>query len=221
MTPYKVALGSHKGGTGRTTSALALAWHLGRQGYDVTLVDTDLMRAAVRVAMLPQGYCPWPGVTVLGGVPDWDALHGDFVVVDGPALVGDTRHHILPHMDGIILTCLAEVLSIRTLPMATEALRSGSSSHSHPSLVGVLLTSFDESDPLQQWVLQEFRQLHPELLCEPPIPFQTEMAEWPMYPGTDVPHGPSRDGYASLAEVVRNLGSRSAADTFAEGAKSW
>ena len=49
--PFVLAIGSHKGGTGRTTTACALAWLWGHAGFRVTIVDADPVRAAGLIAL--------------------------------------------------------------------------------------------------------------------------------------------------------------------------
>ena len=68
--PYVLAVASHKGGTGRTTAALALAWLWGRAGRRVTLADADPARAAGLVARGPSGECDWPNVRYHDGFPE-------------------------------------------------------------------------------------------------------------------------------------------------------
>ncbi|MGF1583018.1 MAG: ParA family protein [Gemmataceae bacterium] len=220
MTPFKVAIASHKGGTGRTTTALALVWHLGQQGHRVILVDTDPTRAALRVAMVPEEGCRWEGVTTFGGIPDWDDLQGDIVIVDGPRLQESTRHRILPHVDAVILTSLAESLSLRTIPAATKALREVDQTK-RPQFLGILLTGVDEKDPLQRWLLQEFRQSHSDILLEPPISYEQEVSDWPLTSGTPLPPGRASESYARLASMLSRVSSETSTKAAIGEELSW
>ena len=67
--PFFLAIGSHKGGTGRTTTACALAWLWGQDGFRVTLADADPVQAAGLIALDESGQCPWSNVTYLPEFP--------------------------------------------------------------------------------------------------------------------------------------------------------
>ena len=94
--PYILAIGSHKGGTGRTTAALALAWHWGRSGVRVTLADCDPIRAAGLVAVA-NGGCPWSNVRYTTTLPrPADAAYdADLIIVDCPALLTPAARPVL------------------------------------------------------------------------------------------------------------------------------
>ena len=86
-SPYVLAVISHKGGTGRTTLAMALAWLWGQRGLNVTLVDADPVKAASIVAAGASGVCPWTNVNLViahdgeAAIP----LGQDIVILDTPA----------------------------------------------------------------------------------------------------------------------------------------
>src|SRR4051812_6427442 len=121
---YLLAIGSHKSGTGRTTAALALAWLWGRDGLRVTLVDADPSAAAGLVALDETGACPWPNVRYRAGLPEpGDAdLDTDVILIDCPVLLDPLARPILRRSDGVVLTCMADPLSLRTVPVAAGVL---------------------------------------------------------------------------------------------------
>lgn len=86
--PYILVMGSHKGGTGRTTSALALAYLWGRAGWNVALVDADPAGAARLVAQPPGGVCPWEGVKFYSGLSELKRCQNgnDLILIDSPPL---------------------------------------------------------------------------------------------------------------------------------------
>ena len=61
--PNRCTLYSVKGGVGRTTTAVVLAWHLARNGERVLVVDLDLESPGLSTAMLDAGGRPEFGVT--------------------------------------------------------------------------------------------------------------------------------------------------------------
>src|SRR4051812_3912265 len=115
-----LAVGSHKGGTGRTTAALALAWLWGGAGLRVTLVDADPARAGRLIALNASGDCTWPNVGSVGELPESGppALDADVVLIDCPPLMTPDAPPVLRRAAGVVLTCQADPLSLRTVPAA-------------------------------------------------------------------------------------------------------
>ena len=116
--PYILAVTSQKGGTGRTTTSLALAWTWGRLGLDVTLVDADPVGATGLLAST------WKGVRFVDGrtVEGLSNAVGDIVVVDAPALTATESRAVLDRADGVLLTGSADPLSIRTIMVTNRRL---------------------------------------------------------------------------------------------------
>src|SRR5262245_62637672 len=136
--PFLLAVGSHKGGTGRTTTACALAWLWGRAGFRVTLADADPIRAAALLALDESGECPWPNVSYREGLPDPEDWDPDVVVVDCPSLMDPEVPSVLQRCRGVVLTCLADPLSLRTVPAAAAALATARVANPRLELLGVL-----------------------------------------------------------------------------------
>lgn len=207
--PYVLAVASHKGGTGRTTAALALAWTWGQVGMNVTLLDADPVQAATLIGTAPNGRCGWPNVRLVSATAcsDWPDSDADLVVVDCPSLTEVAALAVLEYADGVLLTCLPDLLSLRTLPAATRVLAEAQNLNSRLSLLGLFLPIVHEPAAEQRQALQELRGLHAGLLLEPSIPFQSELRAWPLAPGTDLPDGPARRAYAEIADTLAsNLG---------------
>jgi cellulose biosynthesis protein BcsQ len=202
--PYVLVLGSHKGGTGRTTSALALAYLWGAAGLKVSLIDADPVGAARMVALGPAGTCSWEGVRLLARMPE--SVRGlagsDLIVIDAPALTERGAQCVLRLADGIILTCLADPLSLRTIPRAAQALQQARVHNPKLALLGVQVGVFHEQDDLQAGMLQLMRQTLGGLLLEPPIPAQPEISDWAAEPGSPLPDGPARESYTALANML-------------------
>jgi chromosome partitioning protein len=203
---YVLAVGSHKGGTGRTTTAMTLAWCWGQRGKRVTLVDADPIRAASLVAVGASGMCDWRNVRFRGGLPPTNdlAYRGDYIVIDCPSLLEPEAQTVLAQCDGLIVCCLADPLSLRTVPAASSAINAAQATNARLDLLGILIGIYDASDAIQTAMLNRLRQTHGELLLEPPVPIQPEMREWPLDPGTEPPAGPALEAYRKLAQGLES-----------------
>jgi cellulose biosynthesis protein BcsQ len=211
--PYLLAIGSHKGGTGRTTAVLALAWLWGNDGLRVTLADADPSAAAGLVALDPSGACPWPNVRYVTGLPEPGdpALDADFVVIDCPALLDPLAPPLLRRVHGVVLTCPSDPLALRTVPAAAGVLGAARLFNPELELLGMLINRFDAADAVQAPVLDRLRQAHGELLLEPPVPDDPAVRDWPLTPGAGLPLGLAADAFAAVAGRLRERARRPAA----------
>lgn len=206
--PYVLVLGSHKGGTGRTTCALALAYLWGQSGLRVALIDADPVGAARLVALDAEGNCPWEGVRFFAHLPESGRalLGSDVVIIHAPPLTERSAQRVLRLADGVIVTCLADPLSLRTMPIAANALNHARQHHRQLTLLGLLIGVYHEQDRLQTQLLEHMRQTQGRLLLEPPIPYQREVCDWALNPGGPLPDGPAHDGYRALVHLLHPLG---------------
>jgi cellulose biosynthesis protein BcsQ len=204
---YLLAVGSHKGGTGRTAAALALAWLWGREGLRVTLADADPIRAAGLIALDESGTCPWPNVTYLSGLPEPGdpALDADVVLVDCPALLTPDAGPILRRAAGVVLTCHADPLSLRTVPAAAGVLAAARIQNPAIELIGVLIGGYNAGDAVQAPMLGRLRQMHGDLLLEPPVPEDPTIRDWALAPGSGLPAGRAADAFTTVARRLREL----------------
>jgi cellulose biosynthesis protein BcsQ len=202
---YLLAVASHKGGTGRTTASLALAWLWGRYGMRVTLADADPSRAAGLIALDSSGRCPWPGVRYVAGLPAAGerALNADIVVVDCPPLLSPAAAPVLRRARGVLLTCRADPLALRTVPAAAGALAAGRVHNPSAELIGVLIGDYNADDPVEAPMLGRLRDMHGELLLEPPIPEDSAVRDWALSPGAGLPAGPATEAFVVVAERLR------------------
>jgi cellulose biosynthesis protein BcsQ len=198
--PYILAIGSHKGGTGRTTAALALTWLWSRSGIRVTLADVDPVRASGLVA-LADGICRWPNVryTVSLPRPRDPGYDADLIVVDCPALLTQAARPVLQRATTIVMTVLADPLSLRTVPSAAGVLESARADNPRLELLGVLVGLYNKHDSLQPPILEQLRQMHGPLLLDPAIPDDPALRDWPLSPGGDLPEGPGAAAFEVLA----------------------
>jgi cellulose biosynthesis protein BcsQ len=201
--PYVLAIVSHKGGTGRTAAALSLAWSFARAGRKVSLVDADPQRSTSIIALNAQGQCTWPNVRFFAGLEALaEPLPGDLVVIDSPPLTDRTSRPVLHVSNGLVLTCLADPLSIRTVPAAATIIEAAKNANPELDLLGLLLCIYNAQDPVQNAMMSRLTESHKDLLLEPAIPYQATMRNWPLHPGSDPPAGAATEAFGVLA---RNL----------------
>jgi cellulose biosynthesis protein BcsQ len=218
---YMLAVGSHKGGTGRTTAALALAWVWGGNGLRVTVADADPAHAAGLIALDRTDGCPWPYVHYVAGLPEPGAvdLDADVVLIDCPPLMSPDVQAVLHRANGVVLTCQADPLSLRTVPAAAGVLAAARVHNPKLELLGVLIGGYNADDPVQAPMLGRLRQMHGELLLEPPIPDDAAIRDWAMTPGAGLPSGPAADAFAAVARQLRVMVRRLSGVALAAGRK--
>jgi len=202
--PYILVLASHKGGTGRTTCALALAYLWGQSGLKVSLIDADPVGAARLVALNAEGACSWKRVRFFPRLPESGrALVGsDVVLIDAPPLTERSAQRVLRLANGVVLTCLADPLSLRTMPIAATAINQARGHNPQLTLLGLLIGIYHEQDSLQAQLLDHLRCTQGRLVLEPPIPYQQEVCDWTLEPGSPLPEGPARESYQALANLL-------------------
>ncbi|MBY0526287.1 MAG: AAA family ATPase [Gemmataceae bacterium] len=205
MTPCVLAIGSHKGGTGRTTTALALAALLGRLGHRVILVDPDPNHTAVRIACASGRPCTWPNVQLSDGWPASSPSANRIVVIDCPPLTEPSAQRFLQGATAVLLTCLVDVLCWRTLPSATRAIQAARETTPELQFLGIIPTQVDVQEPMQVQLLQHLRLTQPELLLEPPIPLDPALRSWPLTPGGELPECTAASAYEVLAGRITRM----------------
>jgi cellulose biosynthesis protein BcsQ len=208
-------MGSHKGGTGRTTAACALAWLWGRDGFRVLLADADPAQAAGKIALDRTGSCSWANVSywsAASGSTLSDRLSGsdiDLAIVDCPPIRSPAVQEALQCAHGVVLTCLADPLSLRTVPAAASAIATARVAKPRLELLGLVIGIHNGGDFVQASMLERLRRMHGEALLEPPIPYDAALRDWPLTPGADLPGGRAAQGFGSirrrLAEVAWRL----------------
>jgi cellulose biosynthesis protein BcsQ len=205
--PFLLAIGSHKGGTGRTTTACALAWLWGRAGFRVTLADADPIRAAGLIALDDTGACHWPNVNYADGIPESGAttLNADIVVVDCATMMDPEVPAVLGRCHGVVLTCLADPLSLRTVPAAAGVLATARVANPRLELLGVLIGQYSALDLIQAPMLARLRQMHGELMLEPPVPYDPALRDWALSPGAPLPEGPAASALEAARERIAEL----------------
>lgn len=205
--PYLLAIGSHKGGTGRTTTACALAWLWARDGFRVVLADADPAGAAGLIAIDSAGQCPWPNVRYHDGPVAHDSAwpETDIVIVDCPSLMDARAGCVLQACHGVVLTCVADPLALRTIPSAARTLAMARVANAGLELLGVMIGQYDENDPVQAPMLDRLRAMHGEMLLEPPVPFDPHLRDWALAPGSALPAGHGAGALEAVRDRIADL----------------
>lgn len=205
--PYFLVLASHKGGTGRTTTALALTWLWGQAGIRVALVDADPSGAARLIAQPPQGECPWANVRFFAQVPESSRglLDRDVVILDAPPLGDRAAQRLLRLANGVLLTCSPDSLSLRSLPGALASLQQARKQNARFESLGVIVGNYDEKDRLQRNCIAQFREGYGNAMLDPPVPYQREIAEWALLPGSPLPPGPAAESFLKLGSMLESI----------------
>jgi cellulose biosynthesis protein BcsQ len=195
--PYVVFVASHKGGTGRTTAALALAWLWGQAGPQVAFVEADQVEGGT-AAHFAGG--DWSGVRFVDGIGQREGvLDCDLVLIDGPLLGERAAQPLLRLADAVLLTCAAEPLGVRTLSAALQIVDQARQGNPGLSLLGVSVQHYDGSDPVHVQLRGLLWRRHGTYVLEPAVPYQAEVAEWSAHPDGPLPEGPAQQAFVRLA----------------------
>lgn len=187
-----VAVISHKGGAGKTSSAVMLAEDLAARGQRVVLIDADRQRGAGLLLGLDQPsqsvqqtqfprlryYC-CSGVP-LRELPAKSAeLAGlfDLAVVDTPSLDDPLARAWMQLATAAIMLIPVEPVSLKTLEGAESALEAAKRLNPSIQLLGILPTLFDASDTNQRTLMLELRARSPDTVLPEAIPFDRELAQ--------------------------------------------
>ncbi|QGJ69835.1 Hypothetical protein PBC10988_15220 [Planctomycetales bacterium 10988] len=214
--PRVLFLGSHKGGTGKTSAAAALAYLYGSRGIPTILLDVEAVGAASLLAEDESGYCHWPNVSLVRYSPEdalgeffddsmtgWKDSHAEgIILIDGPMLTDHKARPMLERSHGVILTCLADPLTLKTIPSGASALHFARKKNPQLRLLGLMINRFRKHDRLQAESFRLMGDQYGKLVLQPPVPEQWEMGQWPQQPGSDLPEGTAREAFESLATNI-------------------
>jgi chromosome partitioning protein len=181
----RLSIISHKGGAGKTSSAVMLAEDLAGRGLRVVLVDADRQRGAGLLLGIEQPtgsvqqtknprlryFCS--SSLPLRELPERaEDLVGlfDVAVVDTPSLDDPLAKAWIQLSTDALMVLPVEPLSIRTLEGADTLLDGVRKLNPSIRIVGTLPTLFDQKDPNQRSLLVELMSLRPEGLLSVPIP---------------------------------------------------
>jgi len=187
-----VAVISHKGGAGKTSSAVMLAEDLAARGQRVVLIDADRQRGAGLLLGLDQPsqnvqqtQHPKLRYFCCSGVPLRDLpaksaeLSGlfDLAVVDTPSLDDPLARAWMQLSSAAVMLIPVEPVSLKTLEGAESALEAAKRLNPAIQMLGILPTMFDDSDSNQRTLMLELRARSPDTILSEAIPFDRELAQ--------------------------------------------
>jgi chromosome partitioning protein len=186
-----LAVISHKGGAGKTSSAVMLAEDFATRGLRVVLVDADRQRGAGLLLGIEQ-----PTQSVMqtqnprlryfccSGIPlrelptkaqELDGLF-DVAVVDTPSLDDPLARAWMQLSNAALMLIPIEPVSLKTLEAADAALDSAKRLNPNIQLLGTLATMFDESDTQHRTLILELRSRRSDDLFPEPVPMDLGLA---------------------------------------------
>jgi chromosome partitioning protein len=186
-----LAIISHKGGAGKTSSAVMIAEEFARRGLRTVLVDADRQKGAGLIlgieqvtGNVQQTRNPKLRYFCSSGLPlrELGARSGelanlfDVAVVDTPSLDDPLARGWIQLSSDVLMTLPVEPVSMKTLESADTILDTIYRLNHEINFAGTLPTMFDESDSTQRTLMLELRSRRPEGLLSPAIPHDPGMA---------------------------------------------
>lgn len=187
-----LAIISHKGGSGKTSSAVMLAEEFARLGLKVLLVDADRQRGSGLLLGIdqPTGNVQstrTPRLRYLCGtefalqeLPARVAELGDrfdLAVVDTPSLDDRLAKSWLQLSTGALLVLPVEPLSVWTLAGAEGELAELRSQNPELKLLGILPTMYDDAHERQAQILRELTEARPGQVLSPAVHWDANLAQ--------------------------------------------
>lgn len=180
-----IAVISHKGGAGKTTSAVQLAEELARRGQRTLLVDADRQQGAGLLLGIdaPAG-CVQRTMTgdlsYLGSARLTDleiadcyasvANRFDVGVVDTPSLDDALARAWLRESAAALMVLQVDPLTVKTLPSALNTLEVVKAFKPTIQVLGLLPTMFDQNEEAHGRLLAELLSRRPEAVFTPVVP---------------------------------------------------
>jgi chromosome partitioning protein len=186
-----LAVISHKGGAGKTSSAVMLAEDFAARGLRVVLVDADRQRGAGLLLGIEQ-----PTQSVMqtqnprlryfccSGIPlrelpakaqELDGLF-DVAVVDTPSLDDPLARAWMQLSSAALMLIPIEPVSLKTLDAAEAALDGAKRLNPNIQLLGYLATMFDDQDSQHRTLMLELRSRRSDDLIPEAIPLDPDLA---------------------------------------------
>ena len=186
-----LAVISHKGGAGKTSSAVMLAEDFASRGLRVVLVDADRQRGAGLLLGIEQPtqsvmqtqnprlrYFCCSGIALRELPAKAQELDGlfDVAVVDTPSLDDPVARAWMQLANAALMLIPIEPVSLKTLDAADAALDGAKRLNPNIQLLGTLATMFDASDTQHRTLILELRSRRSDDLFSEPIPLDPGLA---------------------------------------------
>jgi cellulose biosynthesis protein BcsQ len=229
---------SHKGGAGKTSSAVMIAEDFARRGLRVVLIDADRQRGAglllgieQATGLVQQTKNPKLRYFCASSIPLRElplkaqelSQNFDVGVVDTPSLDDPLARTWIQLSTDVLLVMPVEPISLKTLEGADTAIEHLQRLNEDIRIAGVLPTLFDENDTTQRSLLLELRSRRPEGLL-PVIPLDQGLvhrAEQRAERRTEAAEG-TRLAYAGVGDaLVRTMQLNGATPVAPVASGSW
>ena len=181
---------SHKGGAGKTSSAVMLAEDFARRGLRVVLVDADRQKGAGLLlgieqptGSLQQTRDPKLRYFCSSGIPlrelpakaEEMSSEFDIAVIDTPSLDDPLAKGWIQLSSHALVVIPVEPLSVRTMDGADAALEVIKRLNGNIQVVGILPALFDETDSVQRSLLMELQATRGDEMLPVTIPHDAGM----------------------------------------------
>lgn len=215
-----LAVISHKGGVGKTTSAVLLAEELAAQGYRTLLVDADRQQGAGLLLEVgtPTGEVQRTrvaGLDYLGSARLTDAQVAqraaavadryDMGIVDTPSLDDSMARAWLQQATAALMILQVEPLTVKTFPNALQTLEGVRHLNPLIELVGLLPTMFDPSQETHRTCLTELLTRRPESVFTPVVPVDAGLMHRAAGAGAPAISVPARQSYQCAADRITRM----------------
>ena len=127
------------------------------------------------------------------------------MIVDCPSFMDPNVQTVLRRCHGVVLTCLADPLSLRTVPAAAGVLATARVANPRLELLGVIIGQYNAFDEIQSPMLERLRQMHGDLLLEPPVPYDPALRDWALLPGGPLPAGRAARAFTTARNRITVL----------------
>jgi chromosome partitioning protein len=183
-----IAVISHKGGAGKTTSAVQLAEELARRGQRTLLVDADRQQGAglllgidapagcvQRTMMGDLSYLGSARLTDLEIADCYASVANrfDVGVVDTPSLDDALARAWLREAAAALMVLQVDPLTVKTLPSALNTLEVVRAFKPSIQILGLLPTMFDQHEEAHSRLLAELLSRKPEAVFTPVVPMDS------------------------------------------------
>ena len=229
----KIALANQKGGVGKTTSTVNLAWALSLRGQKVLVVDLDPQgnastalsaehRADPNMFTIPatidlagaemelaNGYNREYRVAQMLGDEGIDDMGFDYIFIDCPPSLGLLTINGLTGANEIIIPIQCEFYALEGVTQLTENVRLiREALNPNLDITGVLLTMYDSRTNLSHDVENDVRESFGSLVFDRVIPRNVRVSEAPSYGQTVIEHDAGSPGSAAYMAAVEELARR-------------
>lgn len=172
---------------------------MNRLGLQVGVVGADPAGTARLMVAAERGATRWADVVLETNIHRALARRESaVVVVDTPPLTDPACGRLLAQADGVLVTLLPDLMSLRTLPAATQAVAEACAARPELEFLGLVLQRCRR----QERIRLELARAAGDLVLDPQVPDDPAIQAWPWEYGPDMPEGAARLAYAQLSEEL-------------------